>query len=220
VIKSIAEHVMSRIDRDAFDVVRARHEGGDTPSWITKYLALDQWIEVNVRRAVALDLHRAGPRRILDIGTGCGYFPFVCRVLGHQALAIDHPDRSPAYRDVCRLLCVDVLDHEVVPAQPLPQCAPLDVITAYMITFNGHCTSPWGADEWLRFVTDARSRLCPGGSILLELNREPPPLNACYTPELRAAFVGAGAEITGHWPHRPDAVGHRLMFRGQADAIR
>jgi 2-polyprenyl-3-methyl-5-hydroxy-6-metoxy-1,4-benzoquinol methylase len=203
------ERARSLIGRDRFADFEARYP---SPSY-AKYLDLDLWIPVNERRAKAIGLDDRRKRRVLDIGTGCGFFPFVCAGYGHEVVATDCARRPVIYREVTALLDVPVLDHDVQAFEHVPDFGTFDVITAFMVTLNGHCRTPWTADEWRFFIADMRSRLRPGGSIVIELNREPAPLDACYTPELRAAFVSMGADITGHWPHRYAADGHRLTFR-------
>lgn len=205
----------ARVDRNAFEAIRNRYADSTDAAGMAKYLDLDAWIDVNVQRARSLGLGAGRSRRILDIGTGCGYFPFVAGLLGHEAIGIDRVRRSRMYGEVTELLGVTVYEHDVAPFSSLPALdrQPFDLITAYMVTFNGHGRAPWGVAEWQHFVADARSRLRGGGRIVLELNCEPPPMNACYTPELRDAFIAMGAEITGRWPHRPSPTGHRLVFQ-------
>ncbi len=177
---------------------------------VAKYLAAERWFTRCERRLDALHL-RPGSR-ILDIGTGCGYFPFVCRARGHDVMALDHPDRDPMYRAVTEALDIDVIDHAVTALQPLPDMGIFDVITAFMVTFNGHVVSPlWGVAEWAYFLDDTLVRLNRSGALVLELNREPD--GRCYTPELETLFASHGAHFTGPWPHRTMRGGHRVVIR-------
>lgn len=161
---------------------------------IAKYADTAYWLGVCERRAVALGLDRSPTRRILDIGTGCGYFPLVCRGYGHSVVAIDCAAREPFFRDVTAALGVLVVPHDVAPLVPLPDLGTFDVITAYMVTFNGHETPAlWDVAEWRYFLDDVRSRLAAGSVIAMELNREPN--GRCFTPALRALFSEHQAEI-------------------------
>ena len=43
---------------------------------------------INLRRVRDLGLDLGGRKRVLDIGCGTGYFLYICRFLGHDALGI------------------------------------------------------------------------------------------------------------------------------------
>lgn len=198
------ERILTTIDLAKFEQIKGQSS--------LKYLDLPRWIGVNLRRAVSLGLDGPQGCRVLDIGAGTGYFLYVCRLLGHVGVGIDMVPRDELFAAVSNLLGVEVFDATIEPFVPLPELGAFDRITAHMITFNGHCVKPWGVEEWDYFIGDAMERLLHGGLLCLELNREPD-TKSCYTPELRAFFVERGAEITGHYPHRPDDQGHRLLFR-------
>lgn len=51
-----------------------------------KYTDVDHWLNEMWGDAKGIDLHRSLPLRILDIGTGPGYFPISARRLGMIAL--------------------------------------------------------------------------------------------------------------------------------------
>ncbi len=124
----------------------------------------------------------------------------MCRFLGHEVVAVDTYERPRMFRDVTDLLGLDVLDVHVTPFVPLPLPPPAyDIITSYMVTFNGHRTpNVWGVHEWRYLLGDLRTRLAPGGTMVFELNNEPPEYETCYTPALRAFFEDSGAAISAH----------------------
>lgn len=158
---------------------------------VEKYTDAAAWIARCERRAAAIGLDQRPPRRVLDIATGCGYFPFVCRGHGHSVTATDRPTRCQYFRDVTEALGVDVIEDEVRPFTPLRIDGEHDVITSYMITFNGH-RSPalWDVAEWRYLLDNLDEHLAPGGMIMLELNREPS--GRCYSPHLRRFFHERG----------------------------
>lgn len=164
---------------------------------VVKYADTTRWLTVCDRRARDLGLHAAEPRSVLDIATGAGYFPFVCRGYGHRVTATDRARRDRFYRDVTAALGIDVIDDDVSPFRPLRVDGTFDVITSFMITFNGH-RSPnlWGVAEWRYFIDDLEQRLNPGGVIALQLNREPN--GQTYPPGVVGLLRRRGAEIDRH----------------------
>lgn len=179
--------LLATIDLERFEGIRHRHASG---SW-AKYLDLPQWLGVNLRRVREAGLDQGAPRRVVDVGCGAGYFLHVCRQFGHDVHGVDIPD-EPMYRELVELLGVPVTYARVEPFAPLPGLGRVDVLTAYMITFNGHGTDRvWGPDEWRFFLGD----VC-AGRVVLELNREPS--GVLFTPGLREFFAARGARVAGH----------------------
>lgn len=214
-VQALAERVLAKVGREAL----ARLAGGDVPDAgpsPLKYLDAERWIRVCARRAVALDLDRTTGLRVLDLGTGAGYFPLVCRELGHHVEATDWSQREGIYREITAAIGVWAQDVDVVPFVPLRVVTDatahpvFDLITAYMVTFNDHASDPWGVDEWSFFLDDCMRRLMPGGRLVLEVNRELD--GKCYSSKLAALFRARGAAITGPWPHLPTPGGKRLVF--------
>jgi SAM-dependent methyltransferase len=209
-LPAIVRDVTARIEKIAAGYPPP--EMGPEASHPHKYLDAARWVDATHRRALGLRLDAGGGLRILDIGSGVGYFAFVCAKYGHQTICLDHPKRPDMYREVCTALGVTVEDAEVSALLPLPPLGTFDLITAQMVTFNNHGKPDvWGPDEWGFFLRDCFSRLRPGGRVCLELNREAD--GRCYNRALERAFIGLGAEITGHYPHQPEDGGHRLLFR-------
>lgn len=215
--EALAQRALAKLDRTALARLVERYDDGarNGPS-ASKYLDAERWIRVCARRAVALDLDYCGPHAdpplsVLDIGTGAGYFPFICRELGHDATATDHPQRDPIYRALTSMLGLEVHGEVIEHGAPFAVVPTYDLITAFMVTFNRHREpEPWGVDEWSWFLEVAIGTLLPGGRLVLELNREPD--GRCYTPELEALFRERGATFTARWPVTPRPGGHRLVF--------
>jgi SAM-dependent methyltransferase len=194
-----ARRIRQGIDRAAFQALRERYRAEHPEAYESKYWSLDQQLRKNVRRAFRLRLHRTRPGlRILDLGTGFGYFPLVCRHYGHHAVGTDLDDWAGLhlYRDVTALLGVERLIAPIVAGQPLPDLGGrFDLVTGFACLFDRPPGEPrWGRAQWESFVEDLASRhLEPGGMLLLMLNRGPggEPLDA----EARRWFLARGAAI-------------------------
>jgi hypothetical protein len=94
----------------------------------------------------------------------------------------------------------------VKPFVRLPQFRKqFDLITAFMICFNGHKTPGlWGVEEWKFFLNDLTTHLKPRGRVCLSFNREDDGRH--YSEELGRFFAERGAEIHGQ----------RVVFSRQA----
>ena len=189
-----AARIAQTIDAEKFRQVYARHAVEDPGDAWPKYLDLERWMEINLRRVRDLGLDLGGRKRVLDIGCGTGYFLYICQHLGHEVLGLDL-DEEPGFTDMIALLGVPRKIWRIEAFQPLPDLGPrFDVITAHMICFNGHKSEQlWQSPQWEFFLNDLREHLTPGGQICLELNREYD--NTNYTPELKRYLEERGAEI-------------------------
>ncbi|MDQ2867040.1 MAG: class I SAM-dependent methyltransferase [Verrucomicrobiota bacterium] len=195
-IQLTASAIIRTIDRKQFEAIRARHSVEQPGEHFPKYLDLRRWMQINLRRAYAIDLALATPRRVLDLGCGAGYFLYVCKYLGHEVLGLDL-DEVDMYRELTELLRVPRVIARIDAFRPLPAFErPFDLITAHLICFNGHKSDAlWGAREWEFFFNDAARHLTPRGEIHLSLNREDD--GNFYPPELRAYFLQRGARLKG-----------------------
>jgi SAM-dependent methyltransferase len=188
------QRVIETIDPAGFEQIRRRYAVADPGADWPKYLDLDRWIGVNIRRIRQLELDLAGPKQILDLGCGAGYFLHIAQLLGHSGVGLDM-DRLPMFREVTRLLGVRRVVQRIRPFHPLPNFGKkFDVITAFMICFNNHkMPGLWGVPEWEFFLNDLAKYLKPRGRIWLELNQEYD--GTFYTPELKEFFEKRGANI-------------------------
>jgi hypothetical protein len=194
--------IRQTIDAEQFEARQAKHQFTDLAQarqvhvYGQKYLDVDSFLAVNLARAYALDLPRAKPMRILDIGTGTGYFPFVCQHFGHTALALDMDDK-PIYNDVIRFLGVDRRTWQVRAFEPLPDLgARFHLVTAFRIVFNQNSLPDqvWRVPQWSYFLEDLRQhQLVPNGRVYLDLNPEKD--GKRYDPATREFFQRQGAGV-------------------------
>jgi SAM-dependent methyltransferase len=188
------QRVIETIDPVAFEQIRRRYAVTDPGADWPKYLDLDRWIEVNIRRIRQLELDLARPKQILDLGCGAGYFLYIAQILGHSGVGLDM-DRLPMFREITRLLGVRRVVQRIQAFRPLPNFGQkFDVITAFMICFNNHkMPGLWGVPEWEFFLDDLAKYLKPRGRIWLELNQEYD--ETFYAPALKELFEKRGAKI-------------------------
>jgi SAM-dependent methyltransferase len=191
------KRVIETIDPMVFEQIRQRYAiDKPTDDW-RKYLDLDRWIAINIRRVRDIELDLARRKRILDIGCGAGYFLYIAQMLGHSGLGLDL-DRVPMFADITSLLNVRRVIQRIQAFRPLPGLGKkFDLITAFMICFNNHRhPNLWGVAEWKFFLDDVAKHLAPRGRVWLELNRESD--RTFYTPELKEFFQKRGARIDEH----------------------
>src|SRR6266516_4342374 len=189
--------IIEAIDGPNFQQIRQRYAVEDPGEDWPKYLDLDRWIEINIRRIREIELDLTRPKRILDLGCGAGYFLHIAQLLGHKGLGLD-VDYLPMFAEITRLLGVRRVISRIEPFTPLPDLGgKFDLITAFMICFNNHKQANlWGVLEWKFFLDDLSKYLTPRGRVWLELNREYD--GTFYTPELKEFLQNRGAKVDEH----------------------
>jgi len=189
------KRVIETIDPVAFEQIRKRYAVANPGADWPKYLDLDRWIGINIRRIRQVELDLARPKRILDLGCGAGYFLYIAQLLGHSGLGLDM-DRLSMFREVTRLLGVRRVVQQIEAFRPLPDFGQkFHLITAFMICFNNHkMPDLWKVAEWEFFLDDLVKHLTPRGRVWLELNQEYD--GSFYTPELKEFFQKRGARIS------------------------
>jgi SAM-dependent methyltransferase len=188
------KRVIATIDPIAFEQIRQRYTVANPGADWPKYLDLNRWIGVNIRRIRQLELDLSRPGRILDLGCGAGYFLYIAQLLGHSGVGLDM-DRLPMFRELTHLLGVRRVVQRIDAFRPLPSFGQkFDVVTAFMICFNNHkMPGLWGVSEWEFFLDDLAKHLKPRGRVWLELNQEYD--GTFYTPELKNFFQSRGAKV-------------------------
>ena len=131
------------------------------------------WLRQKLEIAVQLELHKAEPQRILEIGAGGGHFPFVGRMLGHDAVGVDID--IPVYDDVCKLLGVNRVPLRLERGQRLPDLGGrfslITAVAAHMHTLGA--SEFWTKQDWRTFIDDLiLNQIEAPGRIYFTLNAE------------------------------------------------
>ena len=166
-----------------------------------KFLNIEYWLRRNFLRVAKLSLHKTSPQKILDIGTGAGYFPYICKFYGHKVIGIDVPDIG-LYNDMTDLLNITRVLKPVNVFKKLPDCGmKFDIVTSFRSYFNfdlkGYWKDEfWGVNEWRFFLEDlANNQLRRNGKVYIILH--PRKDNTYYTKELKDFFLNNGAIVDG-----------------------
>ena len=75
--------VLRSVDMTRFEQFLAKYRDASPDPGYSKYLDIKTWMKRALYNVYELGLHRARQKSILDLGTGCGYFPYVCNYFGH-----------------------------------------------------------------------------------------------------------------------------------------
>jgi SAM-dependent methyltransferase len=185
--------LLAKIDQGGLAELQARY--ASSTEHYAKYADVARWLQLNIRRAQDLKLHRSPSQSVLDLGCGGGFFLFVVQQLGHSALGLDI-DVFPLFTELLDLFRVERRVWAIRPYEPLPDLGrKFDLITAFSIDFNRESKRDWwwGPAEWAFFLDDLKRHLNVGGRVFLGLN--PRNDGGYYTPELRQFFLSRGASV-------------------------
>ncbi len=164
-----------------------------------KYLDVDRWFRKMWLDAKEVGLLHRAPLSILDLGTGPGYFPYICRSLGHDCIGLDRPDTH--FYDALRTwVGTSVINHVIGPRVPFPRFdRRFDLVTAFRAPFDivRHEKRLFTIEEWSWFLDDLRDQvLVRGGAFYTRMNKDYPYEGSVFgTPELMELFVRRGARL-------------------------
>ena len=139
-----------------------------------KYLDSNVWIFECLLRFYRLNLHKLKHKiNILDLGTGAGYFPFICRFYGHNVESIDIPDNE-MYNEIIDAFKLYRYGQYITYNSFLITHNRYNLISAFMICFNEHKKSNlWHIMEWETFLNNIKNNnLTHNGEIYLSFNAE------------------------------------------------
>ena len=196
-----ARKILATVDREKMSKLREQYPFRPGSPPINRFEDAGYWVGINVERAQDLWLDRTPPLRILDLGCGAGFFLYVCRLFGHDALGLDTDDEL-LFRGTTALLKVQRVITRIESGIPLPNLGmKFDLVTGHRVCFhrlgsaaNGE-QEEWSTADWEFFIHDIRTRfLNPNGRLLLEFNPRKDD-SSFFTAELRAFFLSKGARI-------------------------
>ena len=185
---------MAKIDQSRLRVIQERY--ASSPELYAKYIDVERYLKLNVRRVQDLKLHRAPPQEVLDIGCGGGFFLFILKQFGHSCLGLDTDEFPPFRRTDPASRCFPAKFGRSALSNRCPISGrKFDWITAFSPAFQGIHTQDWrwGAPEWEFFLDDLARHLKPGGRIFFGLN--PCYGGDYYTPEILELFLRRGATV-------------------------
>ena len=144
----------------------------DLYSHTGKYVKkIDLYLQEKIDVARALKLDVVEDRSILDIGTGVGMFPWLCRQLGHVCLSTYYDDFE-FYEKMWELLEIKRPTYLEVRANrhwQLGYTKRFDIITAQRTVFDRYPAN-WSAYNWIMFLEEAYRHLKDEGILFVKTN--------------------------------------------------
>ncbi len=199
--------LLAKIDQERLRDIQSRY--ASSASRYVKYADAERWLKRNIPRIRQLQLDRSGPKEILDLGCGAGFFLFIAKELGHSGSGLDVGD-YPVCNELVDLFGVERKVWRIQPFEPLPDFGrKFDLITAFSTAFHRSADKSvaWGTSEWIFFLDDLFERqLKPGGQIFFDINSGKD--KRFFPPAVRELFARRGAEIDGEfvcWKPKPVA---------------
>lgn len=130
--------------------------------------ALEKYIQEKLSVAHYLNLHKTKGKKLLDIGTGAGWFPYICKLYGHTCIGTDilgRTDYDPAYK----FLDILVIEELIYPHQPIQVQDKFDYIVS-LRSFFPNRPSVWELNDWKYFFNDIEKNIKDNGGLYLGCN--------------------------------------------------
>ena len=196
--------VMKTIDSAKFNMLYEKYKDVAPDPGYSKYLDIKKWMHKTLWRVYILSLNESSPKKILDLGTGTGYFPYLCQFYGHKVKSLDI-DTDPMFNDLVKFLGIDRVTFRIKENSPLPDFGEkYDIVTGFMVCFNNHKEkNVWTRNEWNYFLNHLYSKHTnPNATAFFTMNAEPN-TNEWYTKNLLEFFLSKGAQVDGQRVYFP-----------------
>ncbi len=182
------QHILLKID-SASD---------DSQSFEKYFILKELFIQEALIRVQKLYLNNSKSKlSILDLGTGAGYFPFICNYYQNESEAIDILGNK-FYDESTNALKLKKYHQKIIFDEKLITNKKYDLVCAYMICFNGHKSEAlWTNKEWGAFLINIiENNLNSNGRIFLSFNLEND--GKPFSKELKHFFSFFASEITNN----------------------
>lgn len=131
--------------------------------------AVGKYITEKLSVAHYLNLHKTKNKKLLDIGTGVGWFPFICKQYGHNCLGTDIKGRKD-YDPIYDLFDVKIREVLVFANEKININEKFDYVVS-LRSFIGSRPTTFNLDNWKFFLKDIDTKINDNGGLYLGCNK-------------------------------------------------
>lgn len=142
--------------------------GEETGNRYLKKDGVKKYIQEKLSVAHNLNLHTEKNKTLIDFGTGAGWFPYICKMYGHDCIGTDVLER-PDYQPIYEFFNISVIDELIYPNTNIKLNDKFDNIVS-LRSFFPNRPRVWELDEWKFFINDIPRILNDSGSLYLGCN--------------------------------------------------
>ncbi len=172
--------LIKKLQAEARELIKDIKPSGN--AGFDKYLDSDSEIKRKIKIADKIGLILCNRKKILDISTGCGWFPWVLKKMGHEVTYTDNlNERCPLSIEFRKALglndCIDFFYRKLHLRErtdssimwiyrPLPNLGSFDIITACSVTPHTYFNEVY----WRNFIDDGLECLNDNGFLYISPN--------------------------------------------------
>lgn len=149
--------------------------------------AVEKYIREKLSVAHYLNLHQSKNKKLLDIGTGVGWFPYICKLYNHTCLGTDIENRKD-YDPVYKLLDIKIKEVLVYSQQKIDINDKFDYIVS-LRSFIGSRPTAFNLEDWKFFLTNMNEHILDNGGLYL----------GCNSIDTRGEFKRLAQHEKSHW---------------------